>query len=955
MKKFLLCCLSLSFSFFKVNAQLPAGNLVAYYPFCNGDTADYSGNGYTLNRVGAVPAPDINNRPNNAYQFNGASALYRPILPTGSSVTYACWFYADTAQYGTIVINGHTGFNGYGFEISGGTSYQVGTKLSAFCGNIGYIGSQTVSMQTWHHAALVRSGTTWTFYVDTTVISTSTISFNTPNGEFCIGMNHNSGTVAFRGRIDEVVAYSRALSLSEIKQLYHFTSPQIYTQPSSVTVSTGGTAVFTVGATGGATYQWQQNAGSGFSNLTNTPPYSGVNTNTLTVTGVSNSLNNTTYRCIISDPYCWYDTSQTVVLTVTPFSCPTVTNLPDTIDACNGATVQLNPGFTGPTGTSMDTTWTPATGLSNPHVINPTVTVGSSGQTYVLSVPWVAGSNLVVNGDFSSGNTGFTSSYIPGTGGSFGPISNAGEYLVTTNPSLAHNLFASFGDHTTGTGQMMVINGASTANVSLWCQSVTVQPNTWYDFSTWVATAYAQSPAILQFSINNVLLATPFTAPSVTGTWSQFHTTWFSGSNTTANICITNQNTAFNGNDFVLDDIAFKEVCISTDSVFVKPVNLQVSIDTLIKRGCHGDSVSFSANFTGSTPASLAWTFGDGGTSNQQNPNHVYTMPGSYTVKLVASLNGCKDSTTIQVNIAGNATVANFNSNPVSVCLGKPIQFTSTSSGPAPLTYYWNFGDATASTSTTQAHTYAAPGTYTVAHAVTSAGNCTDTIKKAVVVKAPDTTDKSIEICKDSSFTFAGQVISAAGQYSHVFTNLDGCDSLVRLDVSISPSPDANFTYVSTLNEPAVFTNGSTNAVTYYWDFGDSTNSTEKDPVHQYTRSDNYTVCLTVWSANGCIAKTCKALRAEIITAIDVPQAFTPNGDGNNDILFVRGGGIREFTLKLYNRWGQLIFETSDLKKGWDGDFHGAKPDMESVAYVLQATFIDNKHFQKQGNITIIR
>ena len=636
-------------------------------------------------------------------------------------------------------------------------------------------------------------------------------------------------------------------------------------------------------------------------------------------------------------------------------NCPPVQNLPDTIAACNGASVQLNPGFTNPSGTSFDTTWTPSTGLSNPNIINPTVTVGSSGQKYVLSVLWLAGSNLVVNGDFSSGATGFTSSYVPGTGGSFGPLSNAGEYLVTTNPSLAHTLFASFGDHTTGTGQMMVINGASAANVSLWCQSITVQPNTLYDFSTWVATAYAQSPAVLQFSINSVLLSTAFTAPSSTGIWSQFHTTWFSGSNSTANICIVNQNTAFNGNDFVLDDIVFREVCVSTDSVFVKPVSLQVDIDTIIKRSCHGDSVAFSAIFTGSTPTNFAWTFGDGGTSNLQNPKHTYTASGSYMVKLVATLNGCKDSTTIQINVNNTATVANFNSNPATVCLGKPIQFTSTSSSPGPLIYYWNFGDATTSTASNIAHTYTAAGTYTVTHAVASPGNCTDTVKKTVTVRASDTTDKNIAICKDSSFTFGSQVINTAGHYQQLFQNTYGCDSLVRLDVSISPLPVANFSYVSTLNEPVAFTNSSTNAVTYYWDFGDSTSSTEKDPVHQYTRADNYTPCLTVWSANGCKAKACKALRVEIITSIDVPQAFTPNGDGNNDILYVRGGGIREFTLKLYNRWGQLIFETNDLKRGWDGEFHGTKQDIESVAFVLVATFINNTHFQKQGNITIIR
>src|SRR4051812_31201739 len=100
---------------------------------------------------------------------------------------------------------------------------------------------------------------------------------------------------------------------------------------------------------------------------------------------------------------------------------------------------------------------------------------------------------LVINGDFSSGNTSFSSSYnyIPG-----GPILNEGEYAIDTNATNVHPSFIG-SDHTTGTGNFMIINGADIPNVSLWCQTISVQPNTVYLFSAWVASMFTNNPASL--------------------------------------------------------------------------------------------------------------------------------------------------------------------------------------------------------------------------------------------------------------------------------------------------------------------------------------------------------------------------------------------------------------------------------------------------------------------------
>ena len=201
------------------------------------------------------------------------------------------------------------------------------------------------------------------------------------------------------------------------------------------------------------------------------------------------------------------------------------------------------------------------------------------------------GPQLVVNGDFSDSIAGFTSDYVYGTGGISGILQNDGQFAIATNPNDTHIDFDNYGDHTTGTGQMLVVNGAGAPNVSIWCQTITVLPNTTYFFSTWAATANWQSPAVLQFSINGDLMGSPFSLTSTTGVWSQFAESWFSGANTTATICIVNQNPAIGGNDFTLDDISFT-TCDSVPAAVGCNFSVTATANAPV---CVGDTVIMTA------------------------------------------------------------------------------------------------------------------------------------------------------------------------------------------------------------------------------------------------------------------------------------------------------------------------------------------------------------------------
>jgi hypothetical protein len=167
-------------------------------------------------------------------------------------------------------------------------------------------------------------------------------------------------------------------------------------------------------------------------------------------------------------------------------------------------------------------------------------------------------SNLLVNGDFSLGNTGFTSQYAFST-----DLQPEGNYVVGDNPHNFHPSGASFGDHTTGTGLMLIANGAPTPNTVLWQETVNVSNATNYVFSGWAASwgefgdLTDPSPAQLEFLVNGVQIGSSFTLNAHDGAWSQFSATWSSGTSGSATITIVDLNTVSVGNDFAVDDLAF--------------------------------------------------------------------------------------------------------------------------------------------------------------------------------------------------------------------------------------------------------------------------------------------------------------------------------------------------------------------------------------------------------------
>ena len=162
--------------------------------------------------------------------------------------------------------------------------------------------------------------------------------------------------------------------------------------------------------------------------------------------------------------------------------------------------------------------------------------------------------NLVTNGSFEAGNTGFSSDFAF----SSGDIVPAATYDIVADPNNSHGSASSYGDNTSGTGLMLAANGSTSTDTVVWSQEISVTPGTLYEFSLWTSTWF--SNASVEILINSNQQGPSFTTPSTTGIWEQTSREWNSGLATTATIEIVNASTGFIGNDFDLDDISFTSV-----------------------------------------------------------------------------------------------------------------------------------------------------------------------------------------------------------------------------------------------------------------------------------------------------------------------------------------------------------------------------------------------------------
>ncbi|HMZ47082.1 MAG TPA: gliding motility-associated C-terminal domain-containing protein, partial [Chitinophagaceae bacterium] len=143
------------------------------------------------------------------------------------------------------------------------------------------------------------------------------------------------------------------------------------------------------------------------------------------------------------------------------------------------------------------------------------------------------------------------------------------------------------------------------------------------------------------------------------------------------------------------------------------------------------------------------------------------------------------------------------------------------------------------------------------------------------------------------------------------------------------------------------------------WHFGDGdslvTNNINASVLHQYNETKLFNACLIVSNSYNCKDTSCNPIQARVVPKVGVPNAFTPNGDGINDKIFVQGFGIQKMTWRIYNRWGKLLFTGISLGRGWDGKFNGEIQPQDVYNYVLDVKFSDGTTQVIKGDFTLLK
>lgn len=316
-----------------------------------------------------------------------------------------------------------------------------------------------------------------------------------------------------------------------------------------------------------------------------------------------------------------------------------------------------------------------------------------------------------------------------------------------------------------------------------------------------------------------------------------------------------------------------------------------------------------------------AWTFGDGQTTNIQAPGtHTYSTWGVFNITLVVSGTYCADTASQSVTITAPEPTASFLGQGEG-CAPLTIQFTNTSLQGS--TYQWSFGDGGTSTADNPTYTYNVAGIYSVTLTATGIGGGTNSMTKV----------DSVVVHPRALAFFALQ-------------------------------PDE----VTVPSQPVFTYNLSANATQYQWNFGDGTTSSDENPMHYYQTAGEFDVRLIANNAWNCPDTFIleNAVTALAAGDLEFPNAFTPGTSGptdgvydprsfENDFFFPLYQGVSDYKLEIFNRWGELLFVSEDVRVGWDGYYRGEPSKQDVYVWKAYAKFSDGQETVLKGDVTLLR
>ncbi|PZX20616.1 gliding motility-associated-like protein [Breznakibacter xylanolyticus] len=421
--------------------------------------------------------------------------------------------------------------------------------------------------------------------------------------------------------------------------------------------------------------------------------------------------------------------------------------------------------------------------------------------------------------------------------------------------------------------------------------------------------------------------------------------------------------------------------------------------------GCHPLMVEFQ-NFT-LAAQSFLWDFGDGETSTDRNTSHLFENqtlnPITFPISLNAtSIYGCSNTATTQVTVYPTP-IADFSSSPTEQQMPQAtFLFTNLTQGNDWL-YQWDLGDTHTSTLRDVQHTYATAGRYDVTLNVSSTFGCsaskTHTVRLIPRIPFIDygppeqgclpLTVEFYNLTTDATeflWEFGDNGSSSAKEPIHIYdkpgtyqvkltaTGEGGTMVADHLVIIVHPTPKALFdlspNVVDIPGQAVRFRDLSIGTIaTWLWDFGDNTQSTQQNPSHEYREAGSYNVSLVVTSPENCADEYAMnaAVTARVGGKIDFPNAFTPSTSGAsggvydakdpaNTVFypFVKTGVV-EYKLQIFNRWGELLFESTDISIGWDGYYKGKLSRQDVYIWKAVVKFSNGNVETFSGDVTLLR
>jgi gliding motility-associated-like protein len=383
----------------------------------------------------------------------------------------------------------------------------------------------------------------------------------------------------------------------------------------------------------------------------------------------------------------------------------------------------------------------------------------------------------------------------------------------------------------------------------------------------------------------------------------------------------------------------------------------------------NGSATVTASGGTGTLTYSWAPSGGSGSTASGLSP-------GSYTV-YITDANGCTQTSTVNIapSTAPTATLAS-QTNLLCASSANGTASVTVNGGASPYTYSWNNAQTAANA------TGLGPGTYTCY--VTDASGCTTTQTVTITAPPPITAAAASTFAScgsndgtatatanggtgtltyswspggGSSATITGL---AVGNYTCVITDANGCTQTVTTTVTNASGPTATVSPDVTIQGGSSTNISATGGGSYSWTPSSGLSCTTcANPVASPTSTTQY--CVFVTDQGGCSDSACMTVTVDIPCPSNAdftaPNAFSPNGDGHNDVFTLQGlrTCVVEFKFIIYDRWGEKVFETTDITLGWDGTYKGNALDPAVFIYYVSATLSNGTEIVKRGNISLIR